>query len=54
MESDRSFDLRLRERDRKLIHKVKDALAPLVDKNYRNRRSAAVGYIQGLPPKADA
>ena len=29
--------------------KVKAALAPLIDKNYRERRSAAVGYIEGLP-----
>ncbi len=32
-----------------LHDKVKDALAPLIDRNYRNRRSAAVGYIEGLP-----
>ena len=34
----------------KLHDKVKDSLAPLIDKQYRNRRSAAVGYIYGLPP----
>ncbi len=34
----------------KLHDKVKDSLAPLIDKQYRNRRSAAVGYIHGLPP----
>jgi len=32
-----------------LHDKVKHALAPLVDANYRKRRSAAVGYIHGLP-----
>jgi uncharacterized protein len=32
-----------------LHDKVKDALAPLIDANYRKRRSAAVGYIHGLP-----
>jgi hypothetical protein len=32
-----------------LHDKVKAALAPLVDQNFRNRRSAAVGYIEGLP-----
>ena len=32
-----------------LHDKVKTALAPLVDRNYRSRRSAAVGYIEGLP-----
>ncbi len=31
-----------------LHDKVKAALAPLVDRNYRGRRSAAVGYIEGL------
>ncbi|MBI1209010.1 MAG: DUF839 domain-containing protein [Azospirillum sp.] len=35
-----------------LHDKVKDSLAPLVETNYRNRRSAAVGYIHGLPPVA--
>jgi hypothetical protein len=35
-----------------LHDKVKDSLAPLVEKNYRDRRSAAVGYIHGLPPSA--
>lgn len=33
-----------------LHDKVKDALAPLIDKQYRNRRAAAVGYIAGVPP----
>ena len=33
-----------------LHDKVKDSLAPLIDRQYRNRRSAAVGYIHGLPP----
>ena len=32
-----------------LHDKVKAGLAPLVDRNYRNRRSAAVGYLEGLP-----
>ena len=32
-----------------LHDKMKDATAALIDKNFRNRRSAAVGYIQGLP-----
>ena len=32
-----------------LHDKVKESLAPLIDRNYRNRRSAAVGYIEGLP-----
>lgn len=32
-----------------LHDKVKAALAPLVERNYRGRRSAAVGYIEGLP-----
>jgi len=35
-----------------LHDKVKEALAPLVDEKYRSRRSAAVGYIQGLPQPA--
>ena len=34
-----------------LHDKVKAELAPLIDKNYRNRRSAAVGYINGLPQR---
>jgi len=29
---------------------VKAEVAPLIDQNYRNRRSSAVGYISGLPP----
>ena len=33
-----------------LHDKVKASLAPLIDERYRNRRSAAVGYIHGLPP----
>ena len=32
-----------------LHDKVKAELAPLIDKQYRNRRSAAVGYVHGLP-----
>ena len=32
-----------------LHDKVKDALWPLINEQYRNRRSAAVGYIHGLP-----
>ncbi|HUM16719.1 MAG TPA: alkaline phosphatase PhoX [Candidatus Nitrosotalea sp.] len=32
-----------------LHDKVKASLAPLIDQQYRNRRSAAVGYIHGLP-----
>ncbi|MBV9361737.1 MAG: DUF839 domain-containing protein, partial [Betaproteobacteria bacterium] len=32
-----------------LHDKVKAALAPIVDRNYKERRSAAVGYIEGLP-----
>ena len=32
-----------------LHDKVKASLAPLIDRNYRNRRSAAVGYLEGLP-----
>ncbi|SMF53501.1 hypothetical protein SAMN06265365_11833 [Tistlia consotensis] len=32
-----------------LHDKVKAALEPIMDKEYRNKRSAAVGYIQGLP-----
>ncbi len=32
-----------------LHDKVKDRLAPLIDSLYRNRRSAAVGYLQALP-----
>ncbi len=32
-----------------LHDKVKDALWPLINQQYRNRRSAAVGYIHGLP-----
>jgi secreted PhoX family phosphatase len=32
-----------------LHDKVKDKLAALIDQHYRNRRSAAVGYIHGLP-----
>ncbi len=32
-----------------LHDKVKAELAPLIDRQYRKRRSAAVGYIQGLP-----
>ncbi|MCW5770737.1 MAG: DUF839 domain-containing protein [Rhodospirillaceae bacterium] len=32
-----------------LHDKVKAEVAPLIDKNYRHRRSAAVGYIHGLP-----
>jgi secreted PhoX family phosphatase len=35
-----------------LHDKVKDSVAPLIDRNYRGRRSAAVGYIHGLPPVA--
>lgn len=35
-----------------LHDKVRAALAPLVDGNFRNRRSAAVGYIHGLPETA--
>lgn len=31
-----------------LHDKVKASLAPLIDSNYRNRRSAAVGYIEGM------
>jgi hypothetical protein len=32
-----------------LHDKVKASLAPLIDERYRRRRSAAVGYIHGLP-----
>ena len=32
-----------------LHDRVKAGLAPLIDGNYRNRRSAAVGYIEGMP-----
>lgn len=32
-----------------LHDKVKEALTPLMDQQYRHRRSSAVGYIQGLP-----
>ena len=32
-----------------LHDKVKASLAPLIDEQYRNRRSAAVGYLHGLP-----
>ena len=32
-----------------LHDKVKASLEPIIDAKYRNRRSAAVGYIQGLP-----
>jgi len=32
-----------------LHDKVKASLAPLIDQQYRNRRGAAVGYIEGLP-----
>lgn len=32
-----------------LHDKVKDRLAPLIDRLYRNRRSAAVGYLQAVP-----
>jgi len=32
-----------------LHDKVRASVAPLIDRNYRNRRSAAVGYIEGLP-----
>lgn len=32
-----------------LHDKVKDRLAPLIDRLYRNRRSAAVGYLQVVP-----
>ena len=35
--------------EKPLHDKVMAATAPLIDKNYRNRRSAAVGYIEGLP-----
>jgi hypothetical protein len=35
-----------------LHDKVKAGLAPLIDRNYRNRRSAAVGYLEGLPQPA--
>ncbi len=35
-----------------LHDKVKAELAPLIDQQYRKRRSAAVGYIQGLPQPA--
>jgi secreted PhoX family phosphatase len=35
-----------------LHDKVKDSLAPLIDRQYRNRRSAAVGYLHGLPEQA--
>jgi len=37
-----------------LHDKVKSALAPLVDQNFRNRRSAAVGYLEGLPQASPA
>ena len=33
-----------------LHDKVKAELTPIIVENYRNRRSAAVGYIHGLPP----
>ena len=33
-----------------LHDKVKAELSPLIEQSYRNRRSAAVGYIHGLPP----
>jgi hypothetical protein len=33
-----------------LHDKVRDSVAPMIDEQYRNRRSAAVGYIHGLPP----
>lgn len=33
-----------------LHDKVQASLAPLINQYYRNRRSAAVGYIHGLPP----
>jgi secreted PhoX family phosphatase len=32
-----------------LHDRMKGALAPLIDRNYHQRRSAAVGYIEGLP-----
>ena len=32
-----------------LHDKVKDTLQPLIDARYRGRRSAAVGYIEGMP-----
>jgi uncharacterized protein len=32
-----------------LHDKIKDSVGPLIDEAYRNRRSAAVGYIQGMP-----
>ena len=32
-----------------LHDRVKAAVAPLIDRNFRNRRGAAVGYIEGLP-----
>ena len=32
-----------------LHDKVKERLAPLIDRLYRNRRSAAVGYLQAVP-----
>ena len=32
-----------------LHDRVKAAVAPLIDRNYRDRRSAAVGYIAGVP-----
>jgi len=35
-----------------LHDKVKAELSPLIEESYRNRRSAAVGYIHGLPPTA--
>ena len=35
-----------------LHDKVKATLAPLIERNYRNRRSAAVGYLEGLPNAA--
>jgi len=33
-----------------LHDKVKVELTPIIVENYRNRRSAAIGYIHGLPP----
>jgi secreted PhoX family phosphatase len=38
--------------EKPLHDKVSTRLAPLIDRNYRNRRSAVVGYIAGLPQRA--
>jgi secreted PhoX family phosphatase len=40
--------------EKPLHDKVRSSLAPLVDRNYRGRRSAAVGYLEGLPQPAAA